>query len=82
MHRSKLLPITILALATLIGLPPASTAAQAATAAETKSITLGIAAETNQKEIEQHFREFVNYIARGLSSASPMMILKAFGKRV
>jgi len=30
----------------------------------TATITLGIVAETHQKEIEEHFREFVRYVAR------------------
>lgn len=35
-----------------------------------KTITLGIVAETNQKEIEAHFQDFVRYLAQKLSSAS------------
>ena len=37
---------------------------------ELKTITLGIVAEINQKEVEEHFREFVRYVARKLSSSS------------
>lgn len=37
---------------------------------EAKTITLGIVAETNQKEVEEHFQDFVRYVARKLSSAS------------
>jgi len=37
---------------------------------ETKTITLGIVAPMNQKEVEEHFRDFVRYVARKLSSAS------------
>jgi ABC-type phosphate/phosphonate transport system substrate-binding protein len=37
---------------------------------EVKTITLGIVAETNQKEIEKHFQDFVRYLAKNLSSAS------------
>ena len=36
---------------------------------EAKTITLGIVAETNQKEIEAHFQDFVRYLARKLSSS-------------
>jgi phosphate/phosphite/phosphonate ABC transporter binding protein len=36
---------------------------------EAKTITLGIVAPINQKEIEEHFRDFVRYVARKLSSA-------------
>jgi phosphonate transport system substrate-binding protein len=37
---------------------------------EAKTITLGIVAPMNQKEVEEHFRDFVRYVARQLSSAS------------
>jgi len=37
---------------------------------EAKTITLGIVAPMNQKEVEEHFRDFVRYAARKLSSAS------------
>lgn len=36
---------------------------------EAKTITLGIVAEINQKEVEEHFRGFVRYVAKKLSSA-------------
>jgi phosphonate transport system substrate-binding protein len=36
---------------------------------EAKTITLGIVAPINQKEIEEHFHDFVRYVARKLSSA-------------
>ncbi len=36
---------------------------------EAKTITLGIVAERNQKKVEEHFRDFVLYVARKLSSA-------------
>ena len=35
---------------------------------ETKTISLGIVSETHQKEIQEHFRDFVHYVARKLSS--------------
>jgi ABC-type phosphate/phosphonate transport system substrate-binding protein len=37
---------------------------------EAKTITLGIVAETNQKEVEEHLRGFVRYVAKKLSSAA------------
>ena len=37
---------------------------------EAKTISLGIVSEINQKEIEEHFRDFVRYVARKLSPAS------------
>jgi phosphonate transport system substrate-binding protein len=36
---------------------------------EAKTITLGIVAPMNQKEVEEHFRDFVRYVAKKLSSA-------------
>jgi phosphonate transport system substrate-binding protein len=39
---------------------------------EAKTITLGIVAETNQKEIEAHFQDFVGYLAGKLSSTSKL----------
>lgn len=45
-------------------------AAQTAGSFEGKTITLGLVAEANQKEIEQHFQEFVRYLAEKLSSGT------------
>ena len=39
---------------------------------DAKTITLGIVTETNQKEIDEHFQNFVRYLARKLSSASKL----------
>jgi ABC-type phosphate/phosphonate transport system substrate-binding protein len=39
---------------------------------ESRNLTLGIVAETHQKEIEEHFREFVRYVARKLSPPTPL----------
>ena len=33
---------------------------------EAKTITLGIVSPMNQKEVEEHFRDFVRYVARKL----------------
>jgi len=38
----------------------------------TATITLGIVAETHQKEIQEHFREFVRYVARKISPATAL----------
>jgi len=38
----------------------------------TATLTLGIVAETHQKEIEEHFREFVRYLARKISPATAL----------
>ena len=37
---------------------------------EVKTLSLGIVSETHQKDIEEHFRDFVRYVARTLSAAS------------
>jgi phosphonate transport system substrate-binding protein len=39
---------------------------------EAKTITLGIVSPVNQKQIEEHFRDFVRYVARKLSAAPPI----------
>jgi phosphonate transport system substrate-binding protein len=39
---------------------------------DAKTITLGIVAETDQKEIEAHFQDFVGYLARKLSAGSKL----------
>ena len=39
---------------------------------EAKTITLGIVSPINEKEIEEHFRDFVRYVARRLSPAPPI----------
>ena len=38
----------------------------------TATITLGIVAETHQKEIEAHFRDFMRYVARKISPATAL----------
>jgi phosphonate transport system substrate-binding protein len=48
----------------------ANLAAQTGAAAETKSLSLGMVSEIHRKEIENHFREFVQYIARRLDGGS------------
>ena len=47
-------------------------AGQTSKTAETKSISLGIISATHQKEIEEHFRDFVHYVANKLSAAPDM----------
>jgi phosphonate transport system substrate-binding protein len=37
---------------------------------EAKTVTLGMVAEINRKEVEAHFQDFVRYVARKLSTAS------------
>ena len=45
-----------------------SAAGQTPQTSETRNLTLGIVAETHQKEIEEHFREFARYLARKISA--------------
>lgn len=45
-------------------------AGQAPNRVEVKTISLGIVSEVRQKQIEEHYRDFVRYVARKLSSAS------------
>ena len=48
----------------------ARASAQAPSDLDGKTLTLGIVAEINQQEITDHFRDFVRYVARRLSSGS------------
>jgi phosphonate transport system substrate-binding protein len=41
---------------------------------QTKTISLGIVSEVNQKEIEEHYRDFVRYVARKLSSEGKVVL--------
>ncbi len=59
--------ITILLIDVLLA---SSVAAQAPRKTELKTITLGIASEIHQTEIEAYFRDFIHYVARRLSSPS------------
>ncbi len=55
-------------LSTLIG---ASTlCAQAAEPVDVKTLSLGLVSQTHQKEIEEHFRDFIGYVTRKLSPRS------------
>ena len=62
--------VSTLAILLLNLLPGSQAMGQTPGRVEFKTITLGIIAENNQKEIEEHFREFVRYLARKLSSSS------------
>jgi len=62
----------IVAIAALIfsGLPGSNAAGQTPKGVEAKTISLGLVSEIHQREIEEHFRDFVRYVARKLSPAS------------
>jgi len=57
----------------LLNIVPSSSArGQTAGRSEAKTITLGIVAEANQKEIEAHFQDFVRYLAGKVSTVSKL----------
>jgi phosphonate transport system substrate-binding protein len=58
--------ITLALLSGLGGI--SNVAAQSQETVEVKTLTLGMVSETHRKEIEEHFRDFVRYVARKLSS--------------
>ena len=47
-------------------------AAQTSSKADSRTITLGLISETNHTAIEEHFRDFVGYVARKLSPGSTL----------
>jgi phosphate/phosphite/phosphonate ABC transporter binding protein len=51
-----------------------NTAGQTPYRVETKTISLGIVSEIRQKEIEEHYRDFVDYVARKLSYEGKVII--------
>jgi phosphonate transport system substrate-binding protein len=56
---------------TFSGLAPLRDAgAQTAKNAEVKTLTLGLISQINRSDIEDHFRDFVRYVARRLSTGS------------
>jgi phosphonate transport system substrate-binding protein len=69
MRRRWLLNLVFITLALLSGLIGISNlAAQPREMVEVKTLTLGMVSETHRKEIEEHFRDFVRYVTRKLSS--------------
>jgi len=70
-RQRRRLSITFAIAALLFGaILGSNAAAQAPDRVEAKTISLGIVSEIHQKEIEEHFRDFVRYVARKLSPAS------------
>ncbi len=63
-------PRVIFAILFLGVIVSSNAAAQTRKKLEAKTISLGIVAEAHQQEIEEHFRDFVHYVARKTSSAS------------
>ena len=64
--RFDLVLITLALLSSLGGI--SNVAAQSQETVEVKTLTLGTVSETHRKEIEEHFRDFVGYVAHKLSS--------------
>src|SRR5262245_15528579 len=64
--------LSIIAIAALFSgvILTSNAAGQAPDRVEVKTISLGIVSEVRQKQIEEHYRDFVRYVARKLSSAS------------
>ena len=56
--------------AALLFIWTAASNAQMRDAEEPKTLSLGLVSETYRKEIEEHFRDFVRYLARKLSTGS------------
>ncbi len=66
--RTGIILIFILFLA--VAALPQDAAAQTAKSAEAKSINLGVISEINKSAIEEHFREFTQYVAHWMSRGS------------
>jgi len=67
--RRLLSNLAVIAAAFLFSLTAAANAsAQAREPAEPKTLSLGLVSETHRQEIEEHFRDFVRYMARKLAS--------------
>lgn len=69
MTEKKLLKLGFIVAALLCNLTAVANAlAQAREAAEPRTLSLGLVSETHRQEIEEHFRDFVRYVARKLAS--------------
>src|SRR5882724_8873373 len=60
----------ILVLFLAVAALPQDAGAQTAKGAEAKPINLGLISEINQSAVEEHFREFIRYVARRISPGS------------
>ena len=75
MERQRRWPSVIASAALLSGVVLAYNAAgQTPYRVQTKTISLGIVSEVNQKEIEEHYRDFVRYVALKLSSEGKVIL--------
>ena len=66
-HISLILAVVVLL---FVVTPGAETAGQTPETVRVKPISLGLVSQISKEEIEEHFRDFVRYVARKLSSTS------------
>jgi len=66
-RRFSIIAITALFYSVALG---SNAAGQTPNRVEVRTLSLGIVSEVHQKEIEEHYRDFVGYLARKLSAAS------------
>jgi phosphonate transport system substrate-binding protein len=71
-HRLSIVAIAALFFGVTLG---SNAAGQVPGRVETQTISLGIVSEVHQKEIEAHYRDFVGYVARKLSSEGKIIIV-------
>ena len=69
-RRRQIFSIAAIAALLFGAIPGSNAAGQAPERVEAKTISLGIVSEIHQQEIEEHFHDFVRYVARKLSSVS------------
>ena len=64
--------LSVIAIAALLSgaIRGSNAAGQTPNRVEVRTLSLGIVSEVHQKEIEEHYRDFVGYVARKLSAAS------------
>jgi len=67
---NRVLRLRLLLTVFLAPIPASNVAAQTSPPPSSKSLTLGLVSTTSQREIEEHFREFVLYLSRRYHSAA------------
>jgi phosphonate transport system substrate-binding protein len=68
--RTRQLPPTVTIILFFIVILASNAAGQTPNRTGVRTISLGLVSQINQKEIEEHFRPFVRYVGRRLSSAA------------
>jgi len=69
-NMNRVLRLRLLLTVFLAPIPASNVAAQTSPPPSSKSLTLGLVSTTSQREIEEHFREFVLYLSRRYHSAA------------